>query len=249
VAEYEFMEFKNFFVFSEALEDLLKDPFSLANMPRDMIQNLMQSKGGHGINDERIRWIFTNKFSWSVPCKEAIDAIKQFVRSPLRDLMSGTGFWAKILNQAGVLTIPYDLHKSKKYNPYRHAPTHISIKRQHALKTISDIKRRNLPGDILLSWPPSDCPVSYYVVNMLSIGSRIVYIGESSGGCTGDLALHNFFNNNCRELVKVRLPQFFGMHDYLWIYEKVKNNPIDPKLRGKSFIYDDDGDDEEISDF
>lgn len=233
---YTTMNFRDFLIV-EALQDLLNDPSSLASKSRQEIQYMMPpgfSKASFIKRNE-----LTRTFSWSIPCKEAIDAIKQFARPPLIDVMAGTGFWAKVLNAAGIQTIPYDLHNAAKYNPYKHRPQ-MPIKRQNALKTAYKIKNRGVPRDILLSWPPHGSPVAYDAVAMLPIGSRIFYVGESGGGCTGDSALAAFFEKNCTELAYVHLPRFEGIYDNLWIYEITKSYPINPKLRGKSGFWNDD---------
>jgi hypothetical protein len=241
------MEFKSFFLISEDIRDLLHLGTKLGKMPIKEIKEIMD-----GLPDvKKIKWEdrhnsftlnwetrdqFAHKFSWSIPCKEAIDAIKQFARPPLRDLMAGTGFWAKILNESGLKTIPYDLHISKKYNDYKHSANHMTIKRSNALKTAYNMQRRELSGDVMISWPPYECPIATDVLTLLPIGTRIVYIGESSGGCTGDLSFHSFLHTNCQELISVNLPHFSGIHDYLWIYEKTKNAPIDTAKRGVTML-------------
>jgi hypothetical protein len=45
---------------------------------------------------------------------------------------------------------------------------------------------------------------------------------------------------NFEHLHSEDLPQFPGIHDYLSIYEKKKNLPIDPKYRGENWVDEDD---------
>jgi len=158
--------------------------------------------------------------------------------------MAGTGFWAKCLNEAGIQTIPYDLHTTRKHNTYGHSARHMTIKRGNALKTVNDMQRRNLPGNVMISWPPYKETTAGAVVELLPIGARIVYIGEGGGGMTGDLYLHQFLRKNCQELAVVDLPNFTGKHDYLTIYQKIKNDPADKKAKG-IFMYNTYPDDED----
>jgi hypothetical protein len=73
---------------------------------------------------------------------------------------------------------------------------------------------------------------------MLLIGSRVFYIGEGMGGCTADASFHKYLCVNFGHLHTEDLPQFPGIHDYLSVYEKKQNQPIDPKYRGEYWVDD-----------
>jgi hypothetical protein len=240
------LNFKQFFILCENIDQLLELGSNLAKMPRSEIQIILGEiqiilGGKHSFENYLDREKFVSKFSWSIPCKEAIDAIREYGRQPIYDLMAGTGFWSKVLNEAGIKTIASDLHISKKFNPYKHSPKHFKVKRINAIKAAVDKTRRGLKGDVLLSWPPYECPVATDVLQNLPIGTRVFYIGESYGGCTADASFFSYLSQNCKKLKTIYLPQFSGLHDALEIYEKVKEEPIDDNLRGKTLLpYNDD---------
>jgi hypothetical protein len=229
------MKFKEWLI-KESAEDLLQNAEKLADMSCDDVEELLW-KGTHGYKG---RSQFTSKYSWSIPCKDAIDAIKKWARPPLYDLMAGTGFWAKILNERGVSTIASDIHKFSKFNPYHNQQDnikkHYKIRRRHALKAVQDIERaretQEIAGDILLGWPPYLETTAFEVLSRLPIGVRVFYFGEGEMGATGDLAMHTSFSRNFKALDHIYIPNFDGIHDQLVIYEKIKDEEIDPKFKG-----------------
>lgn len=223
----------------ESVLDIINLGYELANTPRKEIEERMRiGEKTHYYYPDRD--VFISKFGWSIPCKEALDAIKKYIREPLYDVMAGTGFWAKILNMAGIETIAHDIQINTKKNHYHKLQgnkgmPHIKLKRKNALRTGYDMSIGRIKGDVFLSWPPYECPVASELLSMLKIGTRVVYIGEDIGGCTGDLSFFTNLKNNFKLLEKVYLPNFPGIHDDMYIYEKTKNELIDNKLKGKAF--------------
>lgn len=224
-------------ILNESVLDIINIGYELANTPRKEIENKMKSgENVHYYYPNRD--IFTSKFGWSIPCKEALDAIKKYAREPLHDLMAGTGFWAKILNMSGIKTIAYDRHSNIKKNHYHgkgghKSKIHFNLIRKNALRVGYDMSKERIKGDVFLSWPPYLCPAASDLLSILKIGTRVFYIGEGMGGCTGDLSFHINLDTNFTLLEKVYLPNFPGIHDDMYIYEKIKNDPGDPKHRGK----------------
>lgn len=217
------MNFKQWF---EAVEDLFPNIEQLPQMSSDEIDALLNQRNrGHDNlgKDYENRQKFVRQYSWSIPAKEAIDAIKKWARPPIYDIMAGSGYWTKLLNQAGIKTYAYDLHKVAKHNPYKMQPKHAKIKRRHALEVT---RRFNKPTDIILSWPPYDEPLGNEILKTLPIGSRVFYFGEGWGGATGDDAMHANLNKNFKNLEEIDLPKFAGLYDRLYIYEKVANEPF-----------------------
>lgn len=233
-----------------SIQDLIKNADKLANMSKDEVERILHGSGKYSLSPYYDRLEFVRSFSWSIPCKEAMDAFKKWARPPLYDVMAGSGFWTKILNQAGIKTRAFDLNPARKYNEYKHHSKHYKVERKHALETGRSIQRarqRGIHGDIILAWPPYESPVAHDLLKMLEVGSRIFYFGESAGGCTGDAAMHSFIGKNCKQLDYVYLPKFEGIHDSLIVYEKIKNDDVDANLRGvfqKKYEDYDDEDDE-----
>lgn len=243
------MEFKNFL---EVHDNFFRLAYSFGEMPREQIENLLNEKnpGYWSYGDRRA---FTMNFGWSIPCKEAVDVIKQYVREPLYDVMAGSGYWAKILRKAGVNVIASDIHKVLNKNNYHQKkddtgardishlikPEKEKIIRRNALQVGHHIKTGRLKGDVLISWPPYQSSFSTDLLELLPLRSRVFYIGEDMTGCTGDASFHHFLCTNFKTLHTEDLPQWQGIHDYLSVHEKMGNTPVDPRSRGRDYWDDD----------
>lgn len=252
---------KYFFENEEEGSLLLKNANNLDEFTREEIQSWIDHE--NDFKNYLIRRIFTTNFSWSVPCKEAIETIKNHGKEPILDVLAGTGFWAKLLKRNGIKVIASDIHKIKRKNYYHDTKgledTHKTIKtkypdiyddiknvrqtkekilRRNALKIGYDMKRNRINGDILLSWPPYCESFSDDLLSLINIGTNVFYVGEGKGGCTGDLSFHINLETNFKIIKIVELPRFKMIHDKLIIYEKYKNEPIDKKYRGKTFEED-----------
>jgi len=238
------MDFK---LYLEISEELFKNAYSLGEMPREEVEKFLSNRGF----DFSTRRAFTAYFGWSVPCKEAVEAIKKYARQPLYDVLAGTGYWTKILKKAGINVIASDIHKITSKNYYHRSredlpnisnlvkPEKEKILRRNALKVAYDLKRERLKGDVLISWAPYEEPFATDILEMLPIGSRVFYIGEGMGGCTADASFHKYLCVNFEHLHTEDLPRFPGIHDYLSVYEKKQNRSIDPKYRGEYWVDDD----------
>ena len=79
---------------------------------------------------------------------------------------------------------------------------------------------------LFLSWPPYSEDIGYEIVKKYidDGGSRIIYIGENEGGCCGTEEMFQQFDR-WDEVAHHRPMQFFGMHDYITVYERKANEP------------------------
>jgi hypothetical protein len=231
---------------------LFERAYDFGNMSSWAVQDIVGNEYDFAqqFNDRRA---FVTHFGWSLPCKEAVEAIKTHTRQPLFDVLAGTGYWTKILRQAGVNVIASDIHKLTNKNDYHKRDNcEVSLKtdkpkiiRRNALKVAYHIATGRLQGDLFLSWPPYQGSFAFDVLSLVPIGTRVVYIGEGEGGCTADAAFHKCLELNYAEICCVQLPQFVGIHDYLAIYEKDNNYAINPKFRGVCYYREPDEDEEE----
>lgn len=212
----------------EDTQDLIRHADKLAHMPREKVQELANRNVNmdmEGIPHDRRMWVYD--YSWPLPCKEAVDAIvKHSEGKPVYDVLAGTGYWAKILQDAGVNVIASDLHTAKKYNPYTHKARFTKIKRANAYKVVGQTVRRN-EGHVILSWPPDQAPVGYQVLELTPVGTKVFYFGFKRHGYTGDDAMFDYLSKNFKLLEHVELPSFRSVDDHLWIYQKVSEDPLE----------------------
>lgn len=153
------------------------------------------------------------KYSWAIPNTDAIKAIVAY--SPIVEIGAGTGYWAKLITEAGgdiVATDKFEpAHNAYTDKKHRYAP----VEKLSAVAAVRKYHNRAL----LIIWPSyreswsSDALAKYQELG----GKTIIYVGEDSGGCTGDARLHALLANMTL-LKTVSIPQWACIHDYMEIY-------------------------------
>jgi hypothetical protein len=185
-------------------------------------------------------------YSWSIPTPEAIGALVRL--SPILEVMAGTGYWAKLIRDAGGDVIATDLfppdgtETGSSY--HKSALPWADVIQMDALAAVQRWPDRTL----LLSWPPHGEPHAADAVRAYHAagGRTVVYIGEQGYGCTGNVTLHQMLGIDEHERCwrcdlddpdetctcsgpaaplyeaadEIDLPQWPGMHDYLVIYRR-----------------------------
>lgn len=72
---------------------------------------------------------------------------------------------------------------------------------------------------MLLSWPPYSASAGNDIIRAYG-GRRIIYIGEGEFGCCGDDKMWTTLGNFWEEVATHRPIQWFGLHDYITVYER-----------------------------
>lgn len=133
------------------------------------------------------------------------------------DPMAGSGYWAHLLSpNADVPAFDLNPPDAGGNHWHKQGVTHAPVTAGDAAEVAA------LHGQgrtLLLSWPPYDDPIGVNVVRAYT-GDRIIYIGESDGGCCGDDALFEEFRTNWVEIAEHRPVQYIGMHDYVTVYDR-----------------------------
>lgn len=154
------------------------------------------------------------KYAWAIPTPEALKAIAKY--PSIIEIGAGTGYWAYLLKKMGVDVICYDTSIGDKPPEY-------------AWHLIENGDERSI-GDhvdraLFLCWPNYDSPMA---ANCLKIykGDIVIYIGEGSGGCTGDDEFHDMLEKEWTEIENIKILKWFGIYDHLCIFrrkeEKIK---------------------------
>ena len=162
------------------------------------------------------RGYFTKNYGWSVPSKKAINELKAFIgNDEVLEVASGYGMWAKLMQDAGIKVRATDLVKSphfKVYNPSKKAFTDIEdLSHGDALEKYSSHKV------LMMSWPPYDCSLAYETIRSFK-GNKLIFVGESKGGCTANDDFFKELNKNWKFIKDIDIPQWAGIHDYLFLY-------------------------------
>jgi hypothetical protein len=157
---------------------------------------------------------FVNTFSWAVPSPEAIARIAEFVGSArVVEINAGRGLWSSLLQSAGVKVIATDIYPPIDGTFTSVIPVEATVAVQQYLE----------PGGVLMTcWP--DYAMSYATAALKaavanSTVAKVVYIGEWDG-CTGDAELHEIFEREFDQVQCVKIPQWEGIHDALYLLQK-----------------------------
>lgn len=149
-------------------------------------------------------------FSYAIPNDRAIRAIAD-LDQPVVEIGAGSGYWARLLANAGVAvrafdSFEYDRHwfdRSRAWFPVEQGVPEVlpEIPADHAL---------------LLCWPPMSSMAARAA--RLYRGDVLIYVGEGSGGCCADPVFHRMLKKEWDELDLVAIPCWPHVHDYLTIY-------------------------------
>ena len=151
------------------------------------------------------------RWAWAIPTPEIIQKIKEY--SPLIEIGAGNGYWALLLKNAGINIIAYDINGPKSSHYFMDDTLYYPVKKGGPHKLIK-YRNRNL----FLCWPPYDTKMAYECIIHFH-GKYVIYIGEKSGGCTGDDAFHEYLWKYFECVEEVDIPQWSGIHDNLYIFK------------------------------
>lgn len=163
--------------------------------------------------DFHARHVAQKNYAWAIPTEEALLALAKL--GPLLEVGAGTGYWAHLLRQGGVDIKAYDT-----------APGNNSWSTglwTEVLTGGTDVASTYPDRTLFLCWPPYDTHMAFNAAQAhLAAGGRMIaYIGEGRGGCTGDDDFHRLLEKRYTQIGRVFLPQWFGIHDALYLYERV----------------------------
>lgn len=165
-------------------------------------------------NPEEIYYSYTKrrelvkKYSWAIPNPEAIAYLVS--QSPIIEMGAGTGYWAKMILDSGGLVVAFD---ESPYNNHWCKNQWSEIEKINNLDILANYPEYTL----FLCWPPYDRPFAYDCLRTYK-GNKVVYVGEGYGGCTGDDNFHELLDEEWELVHSIDIPQWFGMHDYLYSY-------------------------------
>jgi len=161
---------------------------------------------------------FIKNYGWSVPTKEAIETLKNFIgNDTVLSVGSGYGLWSKLLQEIGVNAIATTRISEKDRG---HMPKH-----DHFFTDVENIEHLEAvekypdAGVLMMSWPPYDEPMAYETLRRFN-GNKVIYIGEGMGGCTGCDRFHNRLYNEWKEVedMHIEIPQWAGINDNVFLY-------------------------------
>lgn len=165
----------------------------------------------------RDRKDLASQYAWTVTAPGTVAFVVEHAGDRVIDPMAGSGWWAHLLGQAGVDVVAYDLHPpGTEENHWHSHGTHVRITVADGATAVAEHGRDRT---LLLSWPPYDSPAGTDILSAYA-GARVIFIGEGTGGCTGDDRLHELLDAEWTEVASHRPVQWPGLHDYVTVYDR-----------------------------
>ena len=160
-------------------------------------------------SDQRDRLV--KKYAWAIPTDEALDAILDESKV-IVEIGAGRGYWAHLLDERGATVHAYDngswvLHSEVQpwFDVRCGGP---------------EMVERHPDAAAFICWPPYDTPMAFEVATRVVAGGSLIYIGEGHGGCNADDEFWDLMDDQVPEKRSVNLPQWWGLHDALTIFER-----------------------------
>ncbi len=164
------------------------------------------------------RDVFVRLYGFSVPCAEAVEAIKA-IGQPVLEVGAGTGYWSALLAAAGLDVVATDAAEPGAINGYRFTTGRCHQVLQHTARdALLAYPRRT----VLCSWPCYREPWLSQAIRIMRPGQHLVLIGEGAGGCTGTECLFHQLAADFDEVAHVAIPQWPGLNDRLTVHRKRK---------------------------
>lgn len=155
-------------------------------------------------------------YGFAVPSRPALQAIIDNSPHGVLEIGAGTGYWASLLAKLEADVVAYDSYEGHYTDALRHG-AHFPIRKGDGRQAVRD--RAHDSRTLFMSWPDYDVSWPAEVLEAYE-GNTVVYVGESSGGCTGDDRFHQILSDHWTSVAEVAIPTWPGIHDGLEIFTR-----------------------------
>lgn len=163
------------------------------------------------------RDVLVQRYAWAIPSPKALESIAALDK-PIVEIGAGKGYWAWLLSGLEVKVHCYDIDPEFGYRSGNPCLVDLYVMWREVHKGGVEKVADHPDCALFLCWPTSMAVEALQAYK----GDTLVYVGEGPGGCT---ASDDFFEllDEWEEINFVRLPQYYGIHDNLWIYKRKTN--------------------------
>lgn len=156
---------------------------------------------------------FRQNWSHSIPTKPSLRYLNKFCKgSRILDIGCGRGLWSALAAKMGIDVVAVDSFEDGLYFADR------CLVEPIVSDGIDFVKKNSKSTDTLfLSWPPFWNELSDACLVDFS-GNKLVYIGESYGGCTATDEFFEILKNNWTVENRIRLKNFSPISDSITFF-------------------------------
>jgi hypothetical protein len=170
-----------------------------------------------GSEDQPDRHALVAQYAWTITDPVSVAFVARWAGGRMVDPMAGTGYWGYVLGFLGTDVASYDIAPPQENGWHKNAVQHAPV---DAVNHGAEVVGLHPDRTLLLSWPPYNEPAGTDVLAAYR-GSRVIFIGEREGGCTGDDDLHDLLGDGeWVERAQRRPVQWWGMHDVITVYDR-----------------------------
>ncbi len=207
----------------------------------------------HDPSDRTLRDRAIRDYAFAIPNDDALRTIAEMSPNGVVEIGAGTGYWARLLDVAGVDVIACDVAPAPSSDNRWFGATEPWF---DVLKSDHRMASAHVERSLLLVWPTlnEDWPAQCLQQFAEAGGQTVVFVGEPPGGHTGDDRFHALLGeyDRCwgcalqvptmpcvcgvvpvfRRTEQVQLPHWAGFGDDLFAYMRTDQlEPLDPGLR------------------
>ncbi len=184
----------------------------------EMLNNAMKDADvceARDLWEARIAYVQT--YAWALCDEQAIALAAQY--GPILEVGSGTGWWAALLQMAGVDIIATDVLSDDESSNHRKAITWTDIAQMSSREAVNRYRGRTL----MLVWPDDSYNQMATAALRAYEGDTVIYVGEGSGGCcAGDGFFKELNDDRLWKMVASHsLAQWDGIHDHMTVWARV----------------------------
>lgn len=166
------------------------------------------------------RWFMARKgyirtYGFSIPCREAIDALVPL--APWVEVGAGSGYWTAALRNAGADIIATDIVVEGSPGYHMTAAVHSSMVQLDGAAAVAAYPERN----VFCSWPTRGDDWCAVAAARIAPGKRLAIVGTERGGVTGSDSLFDILEASFRVEREIKLPLFPGFGGSLKVYLRV----------------------------
>ena len=177
-------DFNEMYGMSCALKEVLKQETSFETLKELVPANKTEARK----IDRCFREAYIAFMGFNFINKEYVDEMSKFLEGKkVLEVMSGNGFFSKMLKETGVDIISTDLFIGEN-NPY--GLINVIDKEIENIDAVEAIEKYGKDMDyVIMSWPPQHTDIASRVVEKIKEVNPdlfIIYIGESREGCTAN---------------------------------------------------------------